>query len=427
MSTLLRDYQILHQEFTTLVNEYMIIDKTTTYAESLRILALEKYILITGTDPGSLQYMVTNYFGNSTSNYYTHELGYIHQMQQFIIPYYFIGALTVPLSPNRLAIDSSGNIYFTDKNVSVIKILTPDGKIGTIAGTGVSGYSGDGGLAILAQINFPQGIAVDNSGNIYFADTYNNRIRKITNGIITTIAGTGGSNFTGDNYPAINAQLNGPYGVAVDNSGNIYIADTTNNRIRKITNDGIIRTIAGNGYAYYYGNEGAAVDAVLQAPTDVALDPLGDNLFIADSGNNLIRVVPMNNDIINFGLYMSQNHIYTIGGPEDASASSNAWIPNSLTVYESNVYACDANNYCVLKISASDGSISSAIGFSSSSSSSSSFSQNLNGIIVTVNGMYFSSNNFTIQFMNAFPGTFYGVFINKPRYRLTIAGNNSPD
>lgn len=415
MTTLLRDYQILHQEFTTLVNEYLVIDQSTQYAKDVMILALEKYLLITGTDVGSLQYMVTNYFGNSSSNYYTTELTYINQMKAFLKPYYY-GALTVPLSPNRIAIDSSGNIYFTDLNVSVIKILTPDGRIGNIAGTGVSGYSGDGDLAILAQVNFPQGITVDNSGNIYFADTYNNRIRKITNGIITTIAGTGGSGYTGDGDSALYAELNAPQGIAVDNLGYIYIADTTNNCIRKITG-GIITTICGSVDSGYAGDNGPAINAQLNTPIDVAVDGNG-SIFIADTGNSRIRAIPYD-DTVGFYGYTSTFglFIYTIGGP---SGADNDRYPTALTYkLGQGVYVSDRDNNDIIKIASSNGAITTVADSGNGISAP-------NGISMDkYNNIYVSTNN-VIQCVAGSTGTFYGVSMTSGNTYL-IAGNSSPD
>ena len=128
-----------------------------------------------------------------------------------------------------------------------------------VAGTGIAGFGGDGGLAKDAQLNQPEGVAVDASGNLYIADTDNNRIRKISpNGVIVTIAGTGIAGFSGDGGLATDAQLNQPEGVAVDASGNLYIADTGNNRIRKISPDGVIITIAGTGIAGFGGDHGPA-------------------------------------------------------------------------------------------------------------------------------------------------------------------------
>ena len=188
-------------------------------------------------------------------------------------------------NPYGVAVDSNGNIYIADTNNNRIrKVNSTTGIITTIAGNGTAGYSGDGGLATNAELYYPYGVAVDSNGNIYIADTYNNRIRKVnsTTGIITTIAGNGTAGYSGDGGPATNAQLNYPYGVAVDSSGNIYIADTDNNRIRKVNSTtGIITTIAGNGNPGYSGDGGPATNAELYDPSGVAVDSNG-NIYIAD-------------------------------------------------------------------------------------------------------------------------------------------------
>ena len=160
-----------------------------------------------------------------------------------------------------------------------------------VAGTGIAGFGGDGGPASQAQLNQPEGVAVDASGNLFIADTDNNRIREISsNGIITTVAGNGDSGLRRRRRSGLSAQLNQPEGVAVDASGNLFIADTGNNRIREVSPDGIITTVAGNGTAGYSG------DGVRPPPPSstilqgVAVDASG-NLFIADTGNNRIREV----------------------------------------------------------------------------------------------------------------------------------------
>ena len=199
--------------------------------------------------------------------------------------------------PRGVAIDASGNIYLADGDNNVIRKVSTNGIITTIAGNGTSGYSGDGGIATAAQLNFPIGIAVDASGNIFVADKNNKRIRKVnTNGIITTVAGTGYAGFSGDGGLATGAQLNFPYSVTVDNSGNLYIADDSNNRIRKVNTNGIINTVAGNGTKGFSGDGGKASDAKLNLPTCVKVDSLG-NLYIVDNGNKRIRKVDTNGNI----------------------------------------------------------------------------------------------------------------------------------
>lgn len=166
--------------------------------------------------------------------------------------------------------------------------------ITTVAGNGTNGYSGDNGTATNAMLWEPCGVAVDSSDNLFIADFWNNRIRKVaTNGIITTVAGNGTNGYSGDNGAATNAMLCRPCGVTVDSSGNLIIADTENNRIRKVATNGIITTVAGNGSQGYFGDNGAATNAMLYYPQSVAVDSSG-NIIIADQPNNAIRKVATN-------------------------------------------------------------------------------------------------------------------------------------
>ena len=154
-------------------------------------------------------------------------------------------------------------------------------------------YAGDGGTATSVELFSPLGVTVDASGNIYIADSGNNRIRKVTasTGIITTVAGNGTGGYSGDSGVATSAELNSPSGVAVDASGNIYIVDSGNNRIRKVTaSTGVITTMAGNGTAGSSGDGGAATSAELSYPTAVVVDSPG-NVYIADYNNNKVRTV----------------------------------------------------------------------------------------------------------------------------------------
>jgi sugar lactone lactonase YvrE len=192
--------------------------------------------------------------------------------------------------PGGVAIDASGNLYIADAGNERVRKVSRSGIITTAAGNGVRGYSGDNGPATSAQLFNPRNLAVDTSGNIYIADN-NNVIRKVnTSGIITTVAGTGAPGYSGDNGPASSAHLNGPEGMTVDASGNIYIADNFNNRIRKVNTGGIITTVAGNGTSGYSGDKGPASGAQLNGPVGVAIDASG-NLYIADGGNDRIRKV----------------------------------------------------------------------------------------------------------------------------------------
>ncbi len=163
--------------------------------------------------------------------------------------------------------------------------------ISTYAGTGIAGYSGDGGQATNAQMHSPFGLAVDDVGNLYIAEKINSIIRKISSsGVMTTYAGTGVAGFSGDGGAATIAKLNSPVGVALDVTGNLYIAESGNLRIRKVNTSGIISTFAGNGTIGYSGDGAAATLAQLNYPTGVAVDAVG-NVYIGDQGNNCIRKV----------------------------------------------------------------------------------------------------------------------------------------
>ncbi len=204
--------------------------------------------------------------------------------------------------PNGVAVDGSGNLYIADSGNDRIRKVDPTGTITTVAGMGENGrgrgYSGDGGPAVEAQLAGPVGVAVDGSGNLYIADRGNRRIRKVdSRGRITTVAGTG--EHGGDGGPAARAQLNSPAGVAVDGSGNLYIADRDNDRIRKVDSTGTITTVAGGGRGNGLGNGGPAVLARLNGPAGVAVDGSG-NLYIADSNYHRIRKVDSTGTITTF-------------------------------------------------------------------------------------------------------------------------------
>lgn len=248
----------------------------------------------------------------------------------------------------QVAVDAQGNLYITDlDNQRIRKVDAVTKIITTIAGTGVAGFSGDGNLATLAQLHMPRGVQVDASGNIFIADRDNHRIRKIdiTTSNISTIAGTGTAGFSVN--LATSAQLNQPGGVAVDNDGNIYIADSHNHRIRKIlASTGEIVTIAGDGTANFGGDGGLATAAQLNTPGDVAVDASG-NLYIADKENHRIRKIDAATQMIS-----------TVAGTGIASFSGDGLAtsvdlnsPVGVAVDGNNdVYIADRNNHRIRKL-----------------------------------------------------------------------------
>jgi uncharacterized protein (TIGR03437 family) len=198
--------------------------------------------------------------------------------------------LTVALrGPRGICTDRTGTLYVVDTSNHRVLRIPFGGLVQTVAGNGSPGDGGDGGQASMAQLNQPSACKVDSYGNLYIADTLNHRIRKVSaNGAISTVAGTGAAGFGGDEGPAIAAQLSGPIGVAGDDTGNLYVADTGNHRVRLITPDGVIHTIAGVGTPGYSGDKGAAASAQLNLPAGLVLDGSGA-LYIADTGNQRVR------------------------------------------------------------------------------------------------------------------------------------------
>jgi uncharacterized protein (TIGR03437 family) len=205
-----------------------------------------------------------------------------------------ISGLDAPLGRiTGVALDSSGNLFICDPDNNMVLRLSMDGTLTVGAGNGIDGFSGDGGLAANAALNHPRGIAFDRSGSLYIADTLNHRIRKVSSsGIISTIAGTLNAGFSGDGGPATSAALSSPSAIALDSSGNLFISDRGNNRVRRVSSAGIITTVAGNATQGGSGDGGPAIQAQLFDPDGLAVDAAG-NLYIADTGNNeLRRVVP---------------------------------------------------------------------------------------------------------------------------------------
>jgi len=219
-------------------------------------------------------------------------------------------------SPSGITVDGAGNLFIGDYgNNRVRKVDGASGIITTVAGTGSRGYSGDGGAAIAAKIGAPQGLVVDAAGNLFFAEYLNHCIRRVdgSTGIITTVAGTGTQGYSGDGGPATTAQLRFPAGITVDDAGNLLIADRSNSCIRKVDTNGIITILVGTSTAGYKGDGGAATSAGLNRPWGIAVDASG-NLFIGDSDNNRIRKVsglaPLLSDNASLsGLSLNQSNI----------------------------------------------------------------------------------------------------------------------
>ena len=261
-------------------------------------------------------------------------------------------------APSGLALDASGNLFIADANNNCIREVTTKGIITTIAGGGLAGYSGDGDPAGAAWLSFPTGLAMDTQGNLFIADFGNQRIRKIdTNGIITTVAGYGVAGYFGDGGLATSSVLNGPLNVAVDAADNLFIVDYNNARIRMVATNGIVTTVAGNGSSGTAVDGVPATDTPLASPSAVAIDLAGE-LFISDSGNNRIRKVSANGIIIT----VAGNGNSGFSG--DGGQATNAMLsyPSGITVDASgNLLIADENNNRVRQVT-TNGLISTIVG-----------------------------------------------------------------
>ncbi|MBI3684540.1 MAG: hypothetical protein HY235_29560 [Acidobacteria bacterium] len=194
-------------------------------------------------------------------------------------------------SPRGVTADRSGNIYIADTDNHAVRKITSDGQIQTVAGAGTAGFNGEIVPAQQAQLSSPTGVAVDPGGSLYIADTGNHRVRRIIpGGYLLTMMGTGRKGFSGDGGVGLNAQLDRPLGICFDRAGNLYIADSGNHRIRKVSKEGYVSTVAGKGTAGFSGDGGAAVEARLNQPVAVSADSTGA-LFISDAGNACVRRV----------------------------------------------------------------------------------------------------------------------------------------
>ncbi|MFJ9924216.1 RICIN domain-containing protein [Streptomyces rubiginosohelvolus] len=259
--------------------------------------------------------------------------------------------------PYGIAVDSTGTLYFSDYSNHRIRKITTDGKIITVAGTG-AGYRGDGGPAVLAQLNCPREVAVDGAGAVYVTDAANHRVRKISaDGVISTVAGTGVSGFSGDGGPATSARLNYPLGVAVDSTGVLFISDHNNHRVRKVTPDGTISTLAGNGVAGFKGDGGPAASAQMRRPFALAVDS-EDHLYVADPENRRIRKITADGTIST----VAGSGATGFGGDDGPAVSAQLDTPYGIAVDRTGtLYISDYNSHRVRTVTP-DGKITTVAG-----------------------------------------------------------------
>ncbi len=249
-------------------------------------------------------------------------------------------------SPSGVAVDASGNVYIADSGNNRVRRVDTSGNIAAFAGTGTAGNTGDGAAATSATLDTPIGVAVDASGNVYIADTDNRRVRRVdTSGNIAAFAGTGTAGNTGDGGAATSATLTGPRGVAADASGNVYIADTSHHRVRRVNTSGNIAAFAGTGTSGNTGDGAAATSATLSNPRGVAVDSAG-NVYIADTGNHRIRKVDTSGNIANVAGASAG-----FSGDGGAALSAALDRPYGVAVDSSgNLFVADRGNHRVRKL-----------------------------------------------------------------------------
>jgi sugar lactone lactonase YvrE len=241
--------------------------------------------------------------------------------------------------PSAVALDSSGNVYVADYNNHLIRKVSPAGVVTRLAGAGT--YGNVNGSGATAKFDSPYGVAVDTSGNAYVADESNHQIRKITpEGMVSTLAGTGTAGF--EDGTGISAKFNYPSGVALDTNGNLYVADASNNRIRKITQAGVVSTLAGMGSSGAVN--GAGVTATFGNPSGVALDNNG-NVYVADYNNHLIRMISP------AGVVSTLAGVELVGHLDGLGVTAKFNHPSGVALDTSgNVYVADSNNNRIRKI-----------------------------------------------------------------------------
>jgi trimeric autotransporter adhesin len=256
-------------------------------------------------------------------------------------------ARQVGIEPSAVAPDGAGGFYVADNIHSVVCRVSSTGAITVAAGNGSAGYSADGVRASATRLYTPSGVAVDSKGNLYIADRWNHRIRRVdaATGTITTVAGTGVAGAAGDAGPATSAQLNFPIGVAVDSYGTLYIGDSRNNRVRRVSPTGTITTVAGTGTAGFSGDGGAGTAAALNFPAGVAVS--GNLVYVADASNNRVRRIDMSN-----------GRITTVAGTGGAGFSGDGGhatsaalrFPLGVTVSSGSIYIADSGNHRVRRV-----------------------------------------------------------------------------
>ena len=262
-------------------------------------------------------------------------------------------------TPAGLAFDPQGNLYIADRENHRVRKLDTSGNISTFAGIGKAGFSGDGGPAVRAKLNLPSGLATDEKGNLFISDRSNDRIRVVNKkGVIRTYAGSGIAGFQGDAGPVLKAQLDKPFGIALDEAENLYIADRNNNRVRKVSPEGIITTVAGDGGFFFMGDNGPAYGASIAGPTGVAVDKKG-NIYIADRNNNRIRLVDKLGMIRTVAGTGQQDY----NGDLETARETNLYLPFGLTVDSNdNLLVIDRSHYRIRRIDPKSGKVETVAG-----------------------------------------------------------------